>query len=110
MNMFIRPLEKSVGSLTGYLGNSRKALALRQEGSKALSQYVSFGRYLKDATKYERERYGKREFKGGSPLYPGKGSTIVAKESLLQQLKKKFGKGVHDNFKKIIFIYEKIHK
>ena len=47
---------------------------------------------LKDATKYERERYGKREFKGGSPLYPGKGGTIVAREGLLSSLKKKFGK------------------
>ena len=47
---------------------------------------------LKDATKYERERYGKREFKGGSPLYPGKGGTIVAREGLLGSLQKRFGK------------------
>jgi hypothetical protein len=47
---------------------------------------------LKDATKYERERYGKREFKGGSPLYQGKGGTIVAREGLLNSLKQKFGK------------------
>jgi hypothetical protein len=51
---------------------------------------------IKDATSYERQRYGKREFKGGSPLYPGKGGTLVAKEGLLQQLKKRFGKGVQD--------------
>ena len=51
---------------------------------------------IKDATKYERERYGKREFKGGSPLYPGKGSTIVRSEGLLDQLKKKFGKNLND--------------
>jgi len=44
----------------------------------------------KDATKYEREHFGKREFKGGSPLYLGKGSTIVKSEGLLDQLKKKF--------------------
>ena len=43
---------------------------------------------LKDATKYERERYGKREFKGKSPLAMGKGGTIVAREGLLNQLKK----------------------
>ena len=49
---------------------------------------------LKDATKYERERYGKREFKGGSPLAVGKGGTIVAREGLLNQLKGKFGKNL----------------
>jgi hypothetical protein len=47
---------------------------------------------LKNATSYEKERWGKREFKGGSPLYPGKGGTIVAREGLLNQLKNKFGK------------------
>jgi hypothetical protein len=47
---------------------------------------------IKDATKYERERYGKREFKGGSPLATSKGGTIVAREGLLNQLKNKFGK------------------
>jgi len=49
---------------------------------------------LKDATKYERERYGKREFKGKSPLAVGKGGTIVAREGLLNQLKGKFGKNL----------------
>jgi hypothetical protein len=52
---------------------------------------------IKDATKYERERYGKREFKGGSPLYPGKGSTIVRSEGLLDQLEQKFGKDIKKN-------------
>jgi len=47
---------------------------------------------IKDATKYERERYGKREFKGGSPLATSKGGTIVAREGLLNQLQDKFGK------------------
>ena len=46
---------------------------------------------LKDATKYERERYGKREFKHKSPLHPGKGATVVKSENLLNQLKDKFG-------------------
>jgi hypothetical protein len=46
---------------------------------------------IKDVTKYERERWGKREFKGGSPLYPGKGATAVKKEGLLASLKEKFG-------------------
>ena len=49
---------------------------------------------IKDATKYERERYGKREFKGGSPLATSKGGTIVAREGLLNQLKDKFGKNL----------------
>jgi len=47
---------------------------------------------IKDATKYERERYGKREFKGKSPLGTSKGATIVAREGLLNSLKQKFGK------------------
>ena len=50
---------------------------------------------LKDATKYERERYGKREFKGGSPLATSKGGTIVAREGLMKSLKKKFGINVN---------------
>ena len=49
---------------------------------------------IKDAAKYQRERYGKREFKGGSPLYQGKGGTIVAREGLLNQLQDKFGKNM----------------
>ena len=52
---------------------------------------------VKQATKYERERYGKREFKGGSPLYPGKGSTIVKSEGLLTELKRKFNKNKSNN-------------
>ena len=47
---------------------------------------------IKDATKHETERYGKREFKGGSPLATSKGGTIVAREGLLNSLKDKFGK------------------
>jgi len=46
----------------------------------------------KDATAYHRERHGKREFKGGSPLATSKGSTLVTREGLLQSLKEKFGK------------------
>jgi hypothetical protein len=36
--------------------------------------------------------FGKREFKGNSPLAQSKGSTLVAHESMLSQLKKKFPK------------------
>tara|TARA_B100000287_G_scaffold22336_1_gene21961 strand:- start:3275 stop:5044 length:1770 start_codon:yes stop_codon:yes gene_type:complete len=47
---------------------------------------------LKDATKYEKERYGKREFKGKSPLATSKGATVVAREGLMTSLKRKYGK------------------
>ena len=36
--------------------------------------------------------FGKRKFKGDSPLAQSKGSTLVAHEGLLSQLKKKFPK------------------
>jgi len=45
----------------------------------------------KDATSYKRERYGKRDFKHGSPLHPGKGATLVKSENIIDQLKKRFG-------------------
>jgi hypothetical protein len=51
---------------------------------------------LKKASSYERERYGKREFKGKSPLATSKGSTLVAREGLVHSLKKKFGKNIKD--------------
>jgi len=47
---------------------------------------------LKNATSYDRERYGKREFKGKSPLATSKGSTLVAREGILDQLKKKYNR------------------
>ena len=43
----------------------------------------------------EVERYGKREFKGGSPLALGKGGTIVAREGLMKSLRNKFGKNIN---------------
>ena len=36
--------------------------------------------------------FGKRQFKGGSPLATNKASTVVAHEGMLDQLKKKFGR------------------
>ena len=51
---------------------------------------------LKNATAYHRERYGKREFKGKSPLATSKGATLVTREGLLNQLKQRFGKNVKD--------------
>ena len=50
---------------------------------------------LKDATSYKRERYGKREFKGKSPLATSKGSTLVTREGLLSQLKQRFSKNTN---------------
>ena len=49
---------------------------------------------LEDATSYEKESWGKREFKGKSPLATSKGSTLVAREGLVNSLKKRFGKKV----------------
>jgi len=59
---------------------------------------------LKDARKYEKPRNGKRNFKHGSPLHPGKGSTLVAAESFLSQLKKTYGK----TSKKLGILNEKV--
>jgi len=47
---------------------------------------------LAAATSYEKGNNGAREFKGGSPLATSKGSTLVAREGLLNSLKQKFGK------------------
>tara|TARA_B100001094_G_scaffold132547_1_gene128420 strand:- start:2840 stop:4645 length:1806 start_codon:yes stop_codon:yes gene_type:complete len=51
---------------------------------------------LKDATKYKRERNGKRKFKGNSPLATSKGSTLVTREGLLDSLKNKFDRNNKD--------------
>jgi len=72
---------------TGEHGGDRRSGTGKKEFGNEYS-----AKDLKDATKYERERYGKREFKGKSPLAMGKGGTIVAREGLLNQLKDKFGK------------------
>ena len=45
----------------------------------------------KDATKYDKERYGKRNFKHKSPLHPGKGATLM-KSEMLNRIKQQFGK------------------
>ena len=50
---------------------------------------------LAAATSYEKGNNGAREFKGGSPLATSKGSTLVAREGLLNQLKQKFGKSTN---------------
>jgi hypothetical protein len=45
---------------------------------------------IKDATKYEKERNGKRNFKHGSPLHPGKGSTLM-KSEMIKRIKQQMG-------------------
>ena len=74
---------------TGEHGGDRRSGTGKKEFGNEYS-----AKDLKDATKYERERYGKREFKGKSPLAVGKGGTIVAREGLLNQLQDKFGKNL----------------
>ena len=76
---------------TGEHGGDRRSGTGKKEFGNEYS-----AKDLKDARKYEKERYGKRDFKGGSPLYPGKGGTIVAREGLLNSLKNKFGKNIND--------------
>ena len=49
---------------------------------------------LHAAVDHSTESWGKREFKGKSPLAVGKGGTIVAREGLLNQLQDKFGKNL----------------
>jgi hypothetical protein len=72
---------------TGEHGGDRRSGTGKKEFGNEYS-----AKDIKDVTKYERERYGKREFKGGSPLATSKGGTIVAREGLLNSLKDKFGK------------------
>jgi len=51
---------------------------------------------VKDATSRPTDGYGKRKFKHGSPLHPGKGATLV-KSEMLNKIKKQFGKDVAKN-------------
>ena len=59
---------------------------------KDVNPHGATSKDISDATSYHRERHGKREFKGKSPLATSKGSTMMAREGLLTQLQKKFGK------------------
>ena len=59
---------------------------------KDVNQHGADSKDLSDATANHRDRQGKREFKGKSPLATSKGSTLVTREGLLNQLKQKFGK------------------
>ena len=57
-----------------------------------MNSHKSSAEDKRKASKYDKEKFGKREFKNGSPLHPGKGATIVKKEGILNQLKKKYTK------------------
>ena len=68
-------------------GDRRSGTAEKEYGNEYDSED------LKNATSYERGANGKREFKGGSPLAVGKGSTLVRSESknnLIKLLQKKY--------------------
>ena len=81
-----RPIVASnISSITEILSN-KNSLLFEPDNAKDLA----------DATSYHRERQGKREFKGKSPLATSKGSTLVTREGLLNQLKQKFGKDTTD--------------
>ena len=82
--------EEDVMARKGDWGGDRRSGTGKKEFGNEYS-----AKDIKDATKYERERYGKREFKGKSPLAIGKGGTIVAREGLLKSLKKKFGNNIN---------------
>ena len=49
-------------------------------------------KYGHESLKNVDRSYGKREFKGKSPLATSKASTVVAREGILDQLKEKFPK------------------
>ncbi len=56
VNIFIRPLEKMVGSrmATSLLENPAKVAKLRLEGQRAFSSYAGMRRYIFDAVKYSK--------------------------------------------------------
>ena len=62
-NVFIRPLEKMVGSRLSstLLENPEKVAKLRAEGQRALSTYVGLRRHLTDAVKYMKLAFAKED-------------------------------------------------
>ena len=62
-NVFIRPLEKMVGSRMSLslLENPKKVAMLRAEGKRALSTYVGLRRHLTDAVKYMKLAFAKED-------------------------------------------------
>ncbi len=62
-NVFIRPLEKMVGSRLSstLLENPEKVAKLRLEGERALATYVGLRRHLVDATRYMKLAFNKED-------------------------------------------------
>ena len=79
------------GEGSGEWGGSEK-----DRFKKPVNPHGANAKDLADATSYHRERQGKREFKGKSPLATSRGATLVTREGLLNQLKQKFGKDTID--------------
>ena len=65
-----------------------------RKGDWGGSEKDPFNKERPNADKVQKRHrsFGKREFKGGSPLAQSKVSTLVAHEGMLGQLKKKFGR------------------
>ena len=80
----------------GMFGESQWGGSEKDRIKKDVNPHGANSKDLSDATSYHRERQGKREFKGKSPLAASKGSTIVKREGLVNSLKKKFGKDTKD--------------
>jgi hypothetical protein len=79
----------------GMFGESDWGGSEKDRFEKDINPNGASSKDVSDAVKYYRERYGKREFKGKSPLATSKGSTLVAREGLLKTLKDKFGKDIN---------------
>ena len=81
MNIFIRPLERIVGSRMsiGLLDSPAKTKKLQEEGMKALSSYTGMRRYLFDAMKYSRLAFANED-------------TIISSSSKLDTPKKSIQK------------------
>ena len=75
-------------------GEQDQAMARKGDwGGSEKDHFKDDGPREDDGKVQKRHRsFGKREFKGGSPLAQSKGSTLVAHEGMLNQLKKKFPK------------------
>ena len=84
--------EKEDTDGNGSLGESDWGGSEKDRFKKDVNPNGASSEDIKNATSYQRERNGKRDFKHGSPLHPGKGSTLVRAENILAQLRKKYGK------------------
>ena len=91
------PADGEVQERKGTWGGSEKGPFKKEFG-----QHRSTARDSTDSLKYEKETFGKREFKGKSPLATSKGATLVKKETFLKDLKSKF----NDDYTKVHLLSE----